>query len=163
MTSKRQLIAEIAEIATAKGLRLTAAESCTGGMVASAFTDISGSSAWFEYGFVTYSNEAKHAMLDVPETLFVSHGAVSAPVVEAMVQGALAKSGADFGVALSGIAGPMGGTPDKPVGTVWIAWGRAGESASSRCEVFAGDRAAVRSQAVDTALEGLLHLLRKSQ
>jgi nicotinamide-nucleotide amidase len=109
----------------AQGLRLVTAESCTAGLVAKLLTDADGSSAWLERGLVTYSNEAKIDLLDVPEALLAEHGAVSEPVAEAMVRGALARSRAELGVSLTGIAGPKGGTPQKPVGTVCVGWGDA--------------------------------------
>lgn len=137
---------------------VTAAESCTGGGVAAAITDIAGSSDWFETGYVTYSNAAKTRLLGVSEALLAQHGAVSQAVVEAMVEGACADSGAQAGVAISGVAGPGGGSAEKPVGTVWLAW-RAGGRVDARCCLFEGDRIAVRQQAVITALEGLLERL----
>lgn len=139
-----------------RGWRLATAESCTGGWVAKTITDIAGSSDWFERGFVTYSNAAKQELLDVDAGLIEGHGAVSAPVVQAMVAGALAHSRAEVALAVSGIAGPGGGSTEKPVGTVWFAWGRTGSGSMTRRECFAGDREAVRAQAVRTALFGLL-------
>jgi len=103
-------------------LHITAAESCTGGLIAKCLTDIDGSSSWFEQAWVTYSNKAKNEMLGVPYTLIQAHGAVSEPVVTAMANGALQRSGASIAIAVSGIAGPGGGSPEKPVGTVWVAW-----------------------------------------
>jgi nicotinamide-nucleotide amidase len=137
-------------------LRLTAAESCTGGWLAKAVTDVAGSSAWFDRGFVTYSNQAKQDMLDVPGTLLIHYGAVSEACVLVMAEGALEHSLADISVAISGIAGPGGATVDKPVGTVWLAWARRGEKAVAQRFLFAGDREAVRAQAVVAGLEGLL-------
>lgn len=142
-----------------RGWTLTCAESCTAGGVAYAVTTAPGSSAWFERGFVTYSNAAKVDMLAVPPALIEEHGAVSEPVVRAMAEGALRASGADLAVAISGIAGPDGGTPDKPVGTVWFAWAGGGR-VQARCEYLAGDRAAVRTQSVVIALRGLLNFVR---
>lgn len=138
------------------GLMMTAAESCTGGWVAKAVTDVAGSSAWFDRGFVTYSNAAKQAMLGVPEGVLCEHGAVSEATVRAMAEGALVHSQADLSVAISGIAGPGGATPTKPVGTVWLAWSRRGQETRARSYLFTGDREAVRAQAVIAALEGLL-------
>ncbi|MBS7689839.1 CinA family protein [Pseudomonas lalucatii] len=138
----------------------SAAESCTGGGIAEAITRIPGSSAWFEAGYVTYSNSQKSKQLGVPEELFASVGAVSREVVEAMVRGAQAASGARYAVAVSGVAGPDGGSREKPVGTVWLAWGDGGQLFSQRRQ-FAGDRAEVRRQTVKAALEGLLDLLAK--
>jgi nicotinamide-nucleotide amidase len=140
-----------------KGWQLACAESCTGGGIACAVTDVSGSSAWFGCGWVVYSNAAKTALLGVPETLIDTHGAVSEAVVCAMAQGALTRSSAHVAVAVSGVAGPGGGTQAKPVGTVWLAWLRRDESAPyARCFHFSGDRAAVRKQAIDAALAGLI-------
>lgn len=141
------------------GLMLTTAESCTGGGVAQAVTDIAGCSAWFERGFVTYSNLSKQQMLGVTEATLIAHGAVSEAVVREMVSGALAHSSAQISLAVSGIAGPDGGTIAKPVGTVWFAWGRSSGECVARHYVLAGDRAEVRQQAVDIALQGILDLL----
>ncbi|MBM7059815.1 CinA family protein [Pseudomonas sp. UL073] len=138
--------------------QVTTAESCTGGGIAEAITRIAGSSGWFEAGYVTYSNKQKTAQLQVPSELFGQVGAVSREVVEAMVRGAQAHSAARFAVAVSGVAGPDGGSPDKPVGTVWLAWG-AGEQLYSQRRLFAGDRQAVRRQTVEAALQGLIRLL----
>lgn len=145
-----------ARLAT-NGLRVTTAESCTGGGIAEAITRVAGSSAWFEAGYVTYSNVQKTLQLGVPDELFPRVGAVSREVVEAMVAGALPRSGADIAVAVSGIAGPDGGSAEKPVGTVWLAWKR-GEQVFSERRLYAGDREAVRRQTVATALAGLLRL-----
>ncbi len=137
--------------------QVTTAESCTGGGIAEAITRIPGSSAWFEAGYVTYSNAQKTRQLQVPEALFGQVGAVSQEVVEAMVRGARAASGARFAVAVSGVAGPDGGSPAKPVGTVWLAWAD-GEHVMSERRQFDGDRESVRRQTVIAALEGLLQL-----
>ena len=141
------------------GWRVATAESCTGGGIAAAITDVPGSSSWFEYGLVTYANRAKESLLGVPRDLLIKEGAVSEPVVRAMVLGALRISSADLAVAVSGIAGPDGGGPDKPVGTVWFSWARRGSGESQvktlRRE-FSGDRRAVRAQTVLCALEGLI-------
>jgi nicotinamide-nucleotide amidase len=132
------------------------AESCTGGLIAGAITDVAGSSGWFDRGFVTYSNEAKVEMLGVrPETLAV-HGAVSEATAREMVKGALERSRADLAVAVTGVAGPSGGTPDKPVGLVCFAWACGSAAAEARTERFAGDRAAVRAATVEMALLGLI-------
>ena len=138
--------------------RLATAESCTGGMIAAACTDLSGSSQWFERGFVTYSNEAKAEMLGVPPGLIEQHGAVSEPVARAMADGALAHSRAQVSLAVTGVAGPTGGTEAKPVGTVWFAWCVGGET-HSEMQHFAGDRAAIRAAAVRYALQRLLGFL----
>ncbi len=153
------LAGRVGEALAAAGDTLATAESCTGGWIAKALTDVAGSSAWFGWGVVTYSNEAKQSLLGVPAELLETHGAVSQAVVEAMARGALARSGADRAVAVSGIAGPDGGSPDKPVGTVWFAWSRRtadGDSVRSAMSVFDGDRAAVRRASVRVALEGVL-------
>ncbi len=141
------------------GLQLATAESCTGGWIAKLITDVAGSSAWFERGFVTYSNAAKQELLAVPAATLATHGAVSADTVAAMVRGALTHSHAQLAVAVSGIAGPGGGVGDKPVGTVWLAWGRIHAVPETRRHRFAGDRDQVRRQAVAAALTGLLELL----
>lgn len=137
--------------------QVSTAESCTGGGIAEAITRVSGSSAWFEAGYVTYSNVQKTRQLGVPEALFGQVGAVSQEVVEAMVRGARAASGARFAVAVSGVAGPDGGSPAKPVGTVWLAWAD-GDRVISERRRFDGDRDAVRRQTVIAALDGLLQL-----
>ncbi|AGA72153.1 CinA family protein [Pseudomonas plecoglossicida] len=137
--------------------QVTTAESCTGGGIAEAITRVPGSSAWFEAGYVTYSNTQKTRQLGVPAALFGQVGAVSQEVVEAMVRGAQAASGARFAVAVSGVAGPDGGSPGKPVGTVWLAWGDGNHVFSERRQ-FDGDREAVRRQTVIAALDGLLQL-----
>ncbi|MCI1009829.1 CinA family protein [Pseudomonas oryzihabitans] len=142
----------------AAGAQVTTAESCTGGGIAEAITRIAGSSAWFEAGFVTYSNRQKTLQLDVPEALFEQVGAVSEEVVAAMALGAQQRARARFAVAVSGIAGPGGAVPGKPVGTVWLAW-RDGEKLRTERQVFAGDRAAVRQQTQVRALEVLLAFL----
>ncbi|PLR44271.1 hypothetical protein CYR40_15830 [Chimaeribacter arupi] len=135
---------------------VTCAESCTGGLVAKSITDIAGSSAWFDRGFVTYSNAAKHEMLGVAESTLQAHGAVSEPVVREMAFGALKAAGADYAVSISGIAGPGGGTDAKPVGTVWF--GIAAEDGRMMAikQCFSGDREAVRMQAAVFALQTLL-------
>ncbi|HYA39609.1 MAG TPA: CinA family protein [Candidatus Methylomirabilis sp.] len=143
-----------------QGLMLTTAESCTGGWVAQIVTSVSGSSEWFERGFVTYTNIAKREMLGVKTTILSRHGAVSEPTARAMAEGALANSHAQVAVAITGIAGPTGGTPEKPVGTVCFAWaGRKRDSVSAK-HLFSGDREGIRRQAVAVALQGLLDFLR---
>lgn len=137
--------------------QVTTAESCTGGGIAEAITRVAGSSAWFEAGYVTYSNSQKTRQLGVPAQLFEQVGAVSREVVEAMVRGAQAGSGARFAVAVSGVAGPGGGSAEKPVGTVWLAWAD-GDRVISVRKHFVGDREAVRRQTVIAALDGLLQL-----
>lgn len=141
---------------------LATAESCTGGGVAQAITEVAGSSAWFERGFVTYSNLSKQQMLGVRETTLKQYGAVSEMTVREMVAGALQHSAAQVALAVSGIAGPDGGTADKPVGTVWFAWGiKHGETGAKRHQL-GGSRAEVRAQAVHIALQGLIDLLNQS-
>jgi nicotinamide-nucleotide amidase len=152
-----ELAARLGDQLRASGAQVSTAESCTGGGIAEAITRIAGSSAWFEAGYVTYSNAQKTAQLQVPGELFASVGAVSREVVEAMAAGARRQSGARFAVAVSGVAGPDGGSVDKPVGTVWLAWAD-GEWLFARREQFDGDREAVRRQTVKAALDGLLHL-----
>ena len=137
---------------------MVTAESCTGGMIAARCTDLSGSSNWFERGFVTYSNAAKSELIGVPAALIEQHGAVSEPVARAMASGALLHAHAQVSVAVTGIAGPTGGSADKPVGTVWFAW-CVGDLVSSEKCVFAGDRGAVREATVQHALQGLLKRL----
>jgi len=146
------LAARAGQALLAARLMLVTAESCTGGGVAAAITDVPGSSQWFERGYVTYSNAAKIADLGVEPALLERHGAVSAAVVEAMAAGALRATGADVAVAISGIAGPDGGTADKPVGLVFLAVQRRGGAARVLRELFPGDRAAVRRAAVAAAL-----------
>ena len=153
------LAARVGERLTGRGWMLALAESCTGGWVAKVVTDAVGSSAWFDRGFVTYTNQAKRGSLGVSEQTLAVYGAVSEATVREMAMGALMRSGAQVAVAISGIAGPGGGTPDKPVGTVWLAW-MANDMAArtERCR-FDGDREAVRRQSVARALEGILELL----
>jgi nicotinamide-nucleotide amidase len=149
------LVTTLGEALRARGLRLATAESCTGGMIAAACTTIAGSSDWFERGFVTYSNAAKTEMLGVDAALIAAHGAVSAEVARAMAEGALTHSHADLAVAVTGVAGPGGGSKDKPVGTVWLALARAGRGANAELLQLQGDRAAIRSQTVERALRRL--------
>ena len=153
------LAAQVGGLLKSHGLTLATAESCTGGGVAHAITDVAGSSAWFERGFITYSNLAKQQMLGVSEAMLIQHGAVSEAVVREMVAGALANSAAQVALAVSGIAGPEGGTPDKPVGTVWFAWGIKHGATHAQRHQINGNRAAVRAQAVRIALQGVLDLL----
>jgi nicotinamide-nucleotide amidase len=152
------LATQVGRALQAKGLLLATAESCTGGGVSQAVTEIAGSTGWFDCGFVTYSNAAKTALLDVPAALVAQLGAVSEEVAAAMAQGALANSNAHVAVSTTGIAGPTGAVPGKPVGTVCFAWAREGHVHTERL-VFAGDRQAVREQSVVHALEGLLRLI----
>jgi len=153
------LVEQLATALKARGQMMVTAESCTGGLIASACTDLSGSSDWFERGLVSYSNRSKTELLDVPAELIARHGAVSEPVARAMAEGARARSAVEWAVAVTGVAGPTGGSPDKPVGTVWFAWATPTGAHTQVC-VFAGDRAAVRQATVRHALAGLLqHLL----
>ena len=142
--------------------KLVTAESCTGGGLAEILTRIPGSSAWFERGFVTYSNESKHEMLSVPLETLEQFGAVSEETADAMVKGAVENSRADFGVAITGIAGPDGGTEEKPVGTVCFAWYKRNEGGNTARICFNGDRLKVREQACMLAMQGLLDLLQKA-
>ncbi len=151
---------EVGAALLARGLTMAAAESCTGGWVAQAVTSVPGSSQWFERGFVTYSNIAKREMLGVASSTLKTYGAVSEAVVKAMAEGALQHSHANVAVAISGIAGPGGGSADKPVGTVWLAWQREGDDEAVIRQVrFLGGRQQVREQATLLALQGLLALV----
>jgi len=153
------LAAEVAAALIARRAMLATAESCTGGWVSEVLTAIAGSSAWFERGFVTYSNAAKEEMLGVRRATLERHGAVSEPVAEEMALGALAHSHASMALAVTGIAGPSGGSVEKPVGTVCFAWAAAGRPARAETRRFSGDREAVRRQSVERALQGILELL----
>ena len=155
------LATELGQLLCARQLKIGTAESCTGGLVAAAITDIAGSSGWFDEGLVTYANESKQRLLGVSASDLQQYGAVSQPVVEAMVKGVLAR-GADVAVATSGIAGPDGGTPDKPVGTVWFACGLSQRPVVSRRLQLDGDRNQVRQQAVAVALQLVLETLEES-
>jgi nicotinamide-nucleotide amidase len=157
--SALQLSSLLGEKLLARAWQVATAESCTGGGIAAAITAVAGSSSWFEYGVVSYSNAAKEKLLRVNSQTLIEHGAVSQAVVEEMVAGVLSLSGADIAVAVSGVAGPSGGTTEKPVGTVWFAWGLASGETYSECFYFVGDRNAVQSQAVVQGLRGLLKLL----
>ena len=154
------LVAALADTLRARGVLIATAESCTGGLIAGACTDLAGSSDWFDRGFVTYSNAAKTDLLGVDAALIDTQGAVSEPVARAMAAGALARSPAALTVAVTGVAGPGGGSVAKPVGTVWLAW--AWRDAAGKGQVdallqrFDGDRAAVRQATVIAALQGLL-------
>jgi len=154
-TEIQRLALQAGNYLNAKGWRLVTAESCTGGWVAKAITDIDGSSAWFERGFVTYTNDSKVEMLGVRPTTLDIWGAVSEATVREMCEGSLRHSGGDVSIAVSGIAGPSGGTAEKPVGMVWFAWACKGHETQALMRQFNGDRDAVRRQAVITALQGL--------
>lgn len=151
-------VAVLAEILQSRNLRLVTAESCTGGGIASALTDLAGSSNWFECGFVTYSNEAKVRYLGVPPAIIEQFGAVSEETVRTMVAGAVNNSLGDLAVAVSGVAGPGGGSEDKPVGTVWFAWGNAEQQITECCH-FPGNREQVRALAVVHGIQGLCRWL----
>ncbi len=153
-------IETLAHMLRERGLLLVTAESCTGGLIAAACTSVAGSSDWFERGIVSYSNEAKTELLGVPAALITKHGAVSAEVARAMAEGALTHSPADLSLAVTGVAGPSGGTAAKPVGTVWLALARRGEPAQATLLQLKGDRAEVREQTVDRALQTALAALR---
>ncbi len=153
-----ELAAEVGAALRQRGLVLVTAESCTGGGVAQAVTEIAGSSAWFDCGFVTYSNAAKMDLLQVPEATLAQHGAVSDETAAAMCSGTLANSRAHVAVSTTGIAGPDGAVPGKPVGTVYFGWAVDGKIETQRME-FAGDRQAVREQSVIHSLRGLLQRL----
>jgi nicotinamide-nucleotide amidase len=148
----------VADLLLKRQWMLTTAESCTGGLIAATCTDLAGSSAWFERGFVTYSNAAKTELLGVDAALITQHGAVSEPVVRAMVQGALAHAHAQVALAVTGVAGPSGGSPDKPVGTVWLGWATPDQNVTELCH-FEGDRQAVRRSTVQHALARLANML----
>ena len=154
-----QLAAQVGAALQSHGMMLATAESCTGGGVASAVTDIAGSSGWFDRGFVTYSNQAKCDMLGVPHDILARFGAVSEATVREMVDGALRHSQAQVALSVSGIAGPGGGTVEKPVGMVWFAWGIKDGASFARLHQLAGNRAEIRTQAVRIALQGVLELL----
>ena len=160
MTPTMTLCLELSALLRQRRWMLATAESCTGGMIAAACTELAGSSDWFERGFVTYSNAAKTELLSVPSALIETYGAVSEPVVRAMAVGAVAHAKAQVAMAVTGIAGPGGGSPDKPVGTVWLGWCVEGEVVST-CQHFTGDRAQVRAATVDHALAQLLFLLKR--
>ena len=150
-----QLSEKVGRALQAQGATVTTAESCTGGWIAKAITDIAGSSAWFERGFVTYSNEAKSQMIGVSEATLRENGAVSEPVVVEMAIGAPRAARADYAISVSGVAGPDGGSEEKPVGTVWFAFATARGEGITRRECFSGDRDAVRRQATAYALQTL--------
>ena len=156
-----RLVEDLATALLARGWMLATAESCTGGLIAGACTDLAGSSNWLERGFVSYSNAAKTELLGVDAALIARHGAVSEPVARAMAQGALQHSKAQCALAVTGIAGPGGGSADKPVGTVWFAWATP-QGVRSEMQRFDGDRAQVRSATVQQSLAVLLSLVQAS-
>jgi nicotinamide-nucleotide amidase len=169
MALTNELVLKVSDALLLRGWSMCSAESCTGGLIAASCTDLSGSSEWFERGFVTYSNASKHELLGVDSQLIQAHGAVSEPVARAMALGGLRHARAQVCVAVTGVAGPTGGTAEKPVGTVWFAWALPSDGGpsvgaeafwlSSEQKLFSGDRAQVRSQTVAHALQGLVRLL----
>ena len=156
--SIEELVKQLAAKLTEKGWMLATAESCTGGMIAAACTDLAGSSQWFDRGFVTYSNEAKTEMLGVPAELIAKHGAVSEEVVRAMAEGAIRHSRAQVSIAVTGVAGPGGGSEEKPVGTVWVGWCLKDQT-QVQCLHLAGIRSDVRAATVTKALHRLCELV----
>lgn len=154
-----RLAARLAEACVRRGVVVATAESCTGGGAAEAITRIAGSSAWFDRGFVTYSYDAKEELLGISRTTLAAHGAVSEPVVREMAAGALKRGKARVSVAITGIAGPAGAVPGKPVGLVWFAWAARDGATQAREFHFKGDRLQVRRQAVAVAIQGLIDLL----
>lgn len=155
-------IQTLSTLLRSKSYKLATAESCTGGMISAAMTDLSGSSDVFDRGFVTYSNQAKIDMLGVSPATLTHYGAVSAETAQEMCEGALKHSLADCAIAVTGIAGPSGGSADKPVGLVYIGLAAKGHPSKITRHIFSGDRAAVRQQTVDTALTSLIHFLSHS-
>ena len=153
-----QLVTRLADLACQKGVRICTAESCTGGLIAKTLTDLAGSSDWFECGFVTYSNRSKTGMIGVPESVIDEYGAVSEAVATAMANGALSNGEAQIAIAVTGVAGPGGGSADKPVGTVWIAVASE-KQAIAKKHLFAGDREAIRNATMLSAIEMLLQVL----
>ena len=171
------LARELGDVLLARGARVACVESCTGGWIAKTLTDVPGSSAWFGWGWVTYANDAKRQLVGVPEAILAAHGAVSEAAVAAMARAGRILSGAQFSAAVSGVAGPDGGTPEKPVGTVWFGWdgprdmierSAAGTTdpnvpGITACRVFSGDRESIRRQAVAHSLQGLLELVQSDR
>ena len=157
--SVQNLVTQLAGELLKNHWRLSTAESCTGGLVAAAITSLSGSSDWFERGYVTYSNAAKINDIQVPAALIEAHGAVSEEVAQAMAIGAKKSSGSNISLAITGIAGPAGGTSNKPVGTVCFAWSLPNELTLTELKRFDGDRSAIREQSVNHSLHHLIHLL----
>ena len=158
-----ELAAQVGVALRTRSRTLAIAESCTGGWIAKVVTDVPGSSGWFDRGFVTYSNAAKSALLGVRESTIVHHGAVSAEVVAEMVAGALERSPADVGVAVSGIAGPDGGSPEKPVGTVYLAWALRDGPVHTEIRHFDGNRDDIRLESVAAALQGVLDVFARQR
>ncbi len=158
-TSQNLLISQIATILLKQNARLVSTESCTGGQIASCLTQISGSSQWFECGLVTYSNQSKQQLLDVAVETLNTYGAVSEQTVIEMVQGAIKKYAVDYSLAVSGIAGPSGGTEEKPVGTIYFAWGAKSKKPKAIRLQLSGDRQQIQAQAVNESLQGLLRYI----
>lgn len=158
MDDLTQLAEKVGALLTEKNLLLATAESCTGGGVAQAITEISGSSSWFECGFITYSNSSKSELLDISPALIAQHGSVSEEIAAAMAEGALANCEAHVAISTTGIAGPLGAVPGKPVGTICFAWSMNGKTHTER-HLFTGERKSVREQTVLHALRGLLQFL----
>lgn len=154
----QEIVAGLGALLKSQGLTLGTAESCTGGLIASTLTDVSGSSEWLNGAIVAYSNEIKQEMLGVPKQALIDHGAVSEPVVAAMAQGLCATLGVDCSVAVSGIAGPTGGTPEKPVGTVWMAWHVKGKTFTVK-QFFEGSRDEIKLQTVKAAIVGFFEYI----
>lgn len=154
-----ELVTEVGDKLADHGLKVATAESCTGGWVTKVLTDRPGSSVYTDAGLVTYSNQAKQSLLGVSTIALERYGAVSEPVAREMVLGVLARTQANLALAVTGVAGPGGGSEEKPVGTVWFAWGRRGDQPVAACRCFAGDREAIRRQAVVFALQGLQRLV----
>ena len=152
----QSLVVNLGHSLKSKDVRMVAAESCTGGMLAEVCTSVAGSSDWFECGYITYSNESKQKMLDIPAFVIDGCGAVSEAVAIAMAEGALRNTGTHVAVSITGVAGPGGGTLEKPVGTVWFGWAVEGHKTRTRRYRFRGDRNQIRAQAVEQALLGLL-------
>jgi len=161
-TRATDLARAVGDAAKARGLRIVTAESCTGGLVAGAITDIAGSSDWFDRGVVSYSNDAKRELLGVAESTLATQGAVSEAVAAEMASGAVRSSRADVAVAITGVAGPGGGTAAKPVGMVCFAWASRRGDVRTETRHFPGDRAAVRGLSVERALEGLLEVMQQN-
>ncbi|CCO22679.1 CinA family protein [Maridesulfovibrio hydrothermalis] len=157
----KNIVPSIGNILVEKGWTMGTAESCTGGLVAATLTDFSGSSAWFSGAVIAYSNEIKMSLLQVPESVIIEHGAVSEPTVRAMAQGVCKTLNVNAGISISGIAGPSGGTRDKPVGTVWMGWHVNGKTSAEKY-IFSGDRMNVKQQSLQTVLEKLLEILKRS-
>jgi len=158
MDTAIDLAARVGQVLKSRNLLLATAESCTGGGVAQAITEIAGSSEWFDCGFVTYSNASKNELLDISEALIAQHGAVSEEIAAAMAEGAIANSSSDVAVSTTGIAGPGGAVPGKPVGTICFGW-KVGDHTHTERLVFSGDRHAIREQTVVHALQGLLKFI----